>query len=124
MEETTGEFGARMNSMPKVVVSTTLREPTWKNTTVVSGDVVSSVANLKKQYDGDILVAGSATLVDTLRERDLVDEYRLMVHPVVLGQGKRLFKDGATATDLALVDSRKVGPDVQLLTYRPTGRSV
>ena len=123
MEETTGEFGARMNSMPKVVVSTTLREPTWKNTTVVSGEVISSVANLKKQYDGDILVAGSATLVDTLREHDLVDEYRLMVHPVVLGQGKRLFKDGATATDLALVDSRKVGPDVQLLTYRPTGRS-
>ena len=124
MEETTGEFGARMNSMPKVVVSTTLREPTWKNTTIVSRDVVSTVVNLKKQYDGDILVAGSATLVDTLREHDLVDEYRLMVHPVVLGQGKRLFKDGATATDLALVDSRKVGPDVQLLTYRPTGRSV
>ncbi len=124
MEETAGEFGARMNSMPKVVVSTTLTEPTWKNTTIVSGDVAGAVANLKKQYHGDILVAGSATLVDALREHDLVDEYRLMVHPVVLGRGKRLFKDGAAPTDLALVDSRKVGPDVQLLIYRPANRSV
>jgi dihydrofolate reductase len=119
MEETAGEFGKRMNSMPKVVVSTTLTEATWNNTTIIGGDVADAVARLKDQYDGDILVAGSATLVDTLREHDLVDEYRLMVHPVVLGRGKRLFKDGAAETDLELVESRKVGPDVLLLTYRP-----
>lgn len=119
MEETAGEFGKRMNSMPKVVVSTTLTEATWNNTTIISGDVADAVARLKDQYDGDILVAGSATLVATLREHDLVDEYRLMVHPVVLGRGKRLFKDGAAETDLELIESRKVGPDVLLLTYRP-----
>lgn len=122
MEETTGEFGSHMNGMPKVVVSTTLTEATWKNTTVVADDVPAAVAKLKEEYDGDILVPGSATLVDTLREHDLVDEYRLMVHPVVLGQGKRLFKDGAAPTDLSLVESRSVGPDVQLLIYRPAGR--
>jgi dihydrofolate reductase len=122
MEETAGEFGAKMNAMPKVVVSTTLTDPAWTNTTVATGDVPSTVAALKEQYQGDILVAGSATLIAALREHDLVDEYRLMVHPVVLGQGKRLFKDGSTAADLSLVEARKVGPDVQLLIYRPTNR--
>lgn len=122
MEEATGEFGARMNGMPKVVVSTTLTEATWKNTTIVGGDVPAAVAALKQQYDGDILVPGSATLVDTLRAHDLVDEYRLMVHPVLLGRGKRLFKDGAGPADLTLASSRPVGPDVQLLIYRPAGR--
>ena len=121
MEVEAGEFGAKMNNMPKVVVSTTLRDPEWRNTTLADGDLVATVSRLKEQYDGDILVAGSATLVDGLREHDLVDEYRLMVHPVVLGEGKKLFKDGAPATDLALVDVRKAGPDV-LLTYRPTNR--
>jgi dihydrofolate reductase len=118
MEETTGDFGKRMNAMPKVVVSTTLTDPAWNNTTVISADVPGAVARLKEQYTGDILVAGSATLVATLREHDLVDEYRLMVHPVVLGRGKRLFS-GPAVTDLELADSRKVGPDVLLLTYRP-----
>jgi dihydrofolate reductase len=122
MEETTGEFGVRMNGMPKVVVSTTLSEPAWKNTTVASGDLVETVAALKRQYERDILVPGSPTLIDSLRAADLVDEYRLMVHPVVLGQGKRLFKDGAAVTDLALVDVAKAGPDVRLLTYRPANR--
>jgi dihydrofolate reductase len=119
MEETTGEFGRKMNSMPKVVVSTTLTEATWKNTTVISGDVAGEVAKLKEQYEGDIVVFASATLVDTLRECGLVDEYRLMVHPIVLGQGKRLFKEGAAGTVLELVESRKVGPDVLLVIYRP-----
>ncbi len=118
MEETTGEFGKKMNSMPKVVVSTTLTNPTWKNTTVISGDVAAEVAKLKTQYKGDILVGGSGNLVNTLREHDLVDEYRLMVHPVVLGQGKRLFNDAPSAAVLELVDSRNVGPNVLLLTYR------
>jgi dihydrofolate reductase len=122
MEAETGEFGKRMNSMPKVVVSTTLTEPAWTNTTVISGNVAEQVARLKEQYAGDVLVPASATLVDTLREHDLVDEYRLMVHPVVLGSGKRLFKEGAAGTELELTDSRKVGPDVLLLTYRPVNR--
>jgi dihydrofolate reductase len=124
MEETTGEFGVKMNNMPKVVVSTTLSEPTWRNTTVVSSDLAGAVTKLKEQYEGDVLVAGSAILIDELRELDLIDEYRLMLHPVVLGQGKKLFKDGTAPTDLVLVESRAVGPDVLLLTYRPATRSV
>jgi dihydrofolate reductase len=119
MEEATGDYGKKMNAMPKVVVSTTLTEPTWNNTTIISGNVADEVAGLKAQYDGDILVQGSATLVQTLAEHGLVDEYRLMVHPVVLGTGKRLFSGSAAGTDLQLVDSRKVGPDVLLLIYRP-----
>jgi dihydrofolate reductase len=117
MAESTGEFGERMNSMPKVVVSSTLTDPTWANTSVIAGDIPAAVAKLKESYPGDILVAGSAMLVGLLREHDLVDEYRLMVHPVVLGAGKRLFDGGVT--DLRLVDSRAVGPDVLLLIYRP-----
>jgi dihydrofolate reductase len=124
MEGTTGEFGAKMNAMPKVVVSTTLTNPTWKNSTVRTGDDLPGViADLKHAYDGDILVAGSATLVESLREHDLVDEYRLMIHPVVLGEGKKLFKDGSTAADLTLVETRKAGPDVLLLIYRPANRA-
>jgi dihydrofolate reductase len=122
MEEATGEFGKRMNNMPKVVVSTTLTDPAWKNTTVISGDVAAEVAKLKEQYEGDVLVPASATLVDTLRVHDLVDEYHLMVHPVVLGSGKRLFQDSAAVTELTLTDCRKVGPDVLLLIYRPANR--
>jgi dihydrofolate reductase len=119
MEESAGEFGRLMNSMPKVVVSTTLTDPTWKNTTVISDDIPGEVARLKQQYSGDVLVAGSASLVATLRAHDLVDEYRLMVHPVVLGSGKRLFSEAADVTDLHLVESRNVGPDVLLVIYRP-----
>jgi dihydrofolate reductase len=119
MEEATGDYGKKMNAMPKVVVSTTLTEPTWNNTTIISGNVADEVARLKAQYHGDILVQGSATLAQTLAEHGLVDEYRLMVHPVVLGTGKRLFSGSAAGTDLQLVDSRKVGPDVLLLVYRP-----
>jgi len=119
MEDTTGEFGKKMNAMPKVVVTTTLTEAPWKNSTILSGDVAVGVAELKRRYDGDILVYASATLTDTLREHDLVDEYRLMVHPVVLGSGKRMFKEDAGGTGLTLLDYRKVGPDVVLLTYVP-----
>jgi dihydrofolate reductase len=119
MADTAGEFGERMNSMPKVVVSTTLTDPSWQNTSVIAGDIPAAVAKLKEQYTGDVLVAGSATLVGLLREHDLVDEYRLMVHPVVLGTGKRLFAGSGGVTDLALVESRTVGPDVVVLIYRP-----
>ncbi len=122
MKDQAGQFGIKMNEMPKVVVSTTLTDPSWENTTVVAGsDLPGDVGKLKQRYDGDILVAGSATLVNALREHDLVDEYRLMVHPVVLGGGKRLFQ-GGTPTDLELVESRKAGPDVMLLTFRPASR--
>ena len=119
MEEATGEFGKKMNAMPKVVVSATLTEATWNNTTIVAGNLAEEVAKLKQRYRGDVLVAGSATLVRSLAEHNLVDEYRLMVHPVVLGHGKRLFSDGFPVADLELAESRKVGPDVLVLIYRP-----
>ena len=118
MEESTGEFGRKMNAMPKYVVTTTLTEATWKNTTIISGDIATEVTKIKDRYTGDILVAGSAKLTQTLAAENLVDEYRLMVHPVVLGKGKRLF-DGVPDTNLELTESRKVGPYVMLLTYRP-----
>jgi dihydrofolate reductase len=123
MRESAGEFGERMNSMPKVVVSSTLTDPAWENTTVISGDIPQAVAALKQQYSGDVLVAGSARLVDLLRAHNLVDEYRLMVHPVVLGTGKRLFGDAGGVTDLRLAESRTVGPDVLLCIYRPAKES-
>jgi dihydrofolate reductase len=119
MREAAGEFGEKMNAMPKVVVSSTLKDPEWENTTVIAEDIPAAVARLKEQYPGDVLVAGSAKLVDLLREHDLVDEYRLMVHPVVLGSGKRLFADSSAVSDLRLVESRNVGPDVLLLVYQP-----
>jgi dihydrofolate reductase len=119
MEEATGEFGQKMNAMPKVVVSATLTEAEWNNTTIISGNLAEEVAKLKRRYPGDVLVAGSATLVRSLAEHNLVDEYRLMVHPVVLGHGKRLFSDDFPMADLELAESRKVGPDVLVLTYRP-----
>jgi len=121
MEESTGEFGQKMNAMPKVVVSSTLTDAAWNNTTIISGNLATEVAKLKQRYDGDILVAGSATLVHSLAEYNLVDEYRLMVHPVVLGHGKRLFPDGFPVAELQLAEFRQVGPDVLLLVYRPAG---
>jgi dihydrofolate reductase len=111
-----------MNSMPKYVVSTTLTDAAadWENSTVIRDDVAGEVARVKEQVSGDILVAGSAKLVQSLAGHDLVDEYRLMLFPVVLGSGKRLFADGTPRTALRLVDSRTVGPDgVVVLTYKP-----
>jgi dihydrofolate reductase len=119
MEAETGDFGKKMNDMPKVVVSTTLTEAAWRNTTIVSSDVAAAVRSLKEQYAGDVLVAGSATLAEFLRVNDLVDEYRLMVYPIILGRGKRLFTDASVVTRLELVESRVAGPDVSLLIYRP-----
>ena len=110
-----GPFADRMNSMPKVVVSATLTDPAWNNTTVLPD--VDAVAELK-QREGDILVAGSAQLHQGLVERGLVDEWRLMVFPVVLGSGKRLFGDAADATGLELVDSRQLASGSLYLTYR------
>ena len=108
-------FADKMNSMPKYVVSSTLRDPTWSNTTVLSGDVSGSLAKLKEDVDGDILVAGSRRLVGTLVANDLVDEYRLMVFPVVLGAGEKLFPDTGGASALTVVESRRAG-EVLLLT--------
>jgi dihydrofolate reductase len=115
--EGTGEFGEKMNSMPKYVVSSTLTDPEWENTTVVSGDLAAEVAALKDRYDGDILVAGSARLVQGLLEHDLVDELRLMVFPIVLGTGKRLFGDLSDKKRLSLVESRTLGDGVTLNVF-------
>jgi dihydrofolate reductase len=112
------EFAGKLNSMPKYVVSTTLTAPEWNNSTVISDNVAEEVAKLKQQTDGDILVNGSATLVHTLIEHGLVDEYRLMVFPVVLGKGKRLFQDESDSTPLRLVESTPAA-EVLILTYRP-----
>lgn len=116
-------FGEKMNAMPKYVVSTTLSDADadWTNSTVIRDDVPGEVSRLKEEVVGDILVAGSAHLVQSLTEHGLVDEYRLMVFPVVLGAGKRLFEEGTSRTELRLVDSTPVGPDgVIILTYEPT----
>jgi dihydrofolate reductase len=113
-------FADRMNSMPKYVVSTTLADPSWQNTTVLR-DVVE-VATLKREHAGEILLHGSATLVRSLVERDLVDEYHLMVFPLVIGKGKRLF-GGGSPKSLRLVATQPVGPDgVVVLTYQPRER--
>jgi dihydrofolate reductase len=111
-------FADKMNSMPKYVVSTTLQEAGWSNATVIDGNVAEEVAKLKQQPGGDLLVAGSATLVDTLIEHDLVDELRLMVFPVILGSGKRLFKDVNRAARLRLADTKQAG-DCLILIYEP-----
>ncbi len=114
----TGEFADKINGMPKYVVSTTLDEAEWNNSTVIKGDLAEEVSKLKQAVDGDILVAGSATLVQALAERDLVDEYRLMVFPTVLGSGKRLFADASGTKALKLVDAKPVGSDgVVILIY-------
>jgi dihydrofolate reductase len=113
-------FAEKMNTMPKYVVSLTLKELTWNNSSLVESDVAEGVARLKEQAAGDILVAGSATLVRTLLEHDLVDELRLMVYPIVLGSGKRLFGDSASTKTFRLVESRPVGDaGVVILTYEP-----
>jgi dihydrofolate reductase len=117
-----GEFADKFNNMQKVVVSTTLDEPEWNNTAVIKGNVAEEIAKLKQQPGGDILVNGSVTLVQTLIEHDLVDEHRMMVFPVILGSGKRLFGDTSKAIPLRLSDSRPVGPEgVLILTHQPAG---
>jgi dihydrofolate reductase len=114
-----GEFADKFNNMPKYVVSSTLEDPEWNNSTVLEGDVAEAVAKLKQEQDGDIVVHGSARLVQTLVEHDLVDEFRLMVFPVVLGSGKRLFGETSDKKPLRLVDSKTVGDGVAILVYEP-----
>src|SRR6266516_7751911 len=112
-----GEFADRFNEMPKYVVSSTLTDPAWNNTTVLSGSVPEEIAKLKEQHDGDVVVHGSAQLAQTLLEDDLVDELRLMVFPVVLGKGKRLFGESSDKKRLQLQSSRTVGDGVLILVY-------
>ena len=117
--EREGEFADRFNTMPKYVVSSTLSDPTWTNTTVLSGDVPSAVDKLKADETGDFVVHGSAQLVQTLIENDLVDELRLMVFPVVLGTGKKLFGETTEAKRWQLSSSTVVGDGVAIMIFTP-----
>ena len=110
-------FAAPMNSISKYVASTTLSKVDWKNSTLINGNVVEEVLKLKQQPGKDISIIGSGTLVHTLMQHDLIDEYRLLVYPIVLGKGKRLFQDGSTAT-LKLVETTTFSSGVVLLRYQ------
>jgi dihydrofolate reductase len=118
--ERDGEFADKFNTMPKYVVSSRLRDPEWTNSTVLSGDVVDEITKLKRERDGDIVVHGSAQLVQSLIENDLVDELRLMVFPVVLGTGKRLFGETTDKKRLRLSSSTVVGDGVAIQVYTRT----
>ncbi len=115
-----GDFADKFNSMPKYVVSSTLEAAEWNNSTVLEGDVIDEVSKLRRDVDGDVVVHGSAQLVQALIEHDLVDELRLMVFPLVLGTGKRLFGETSDKRPLRLADSKVVGDGVAILVYRPT----
>jgi dihydrofolate reductase len=114
-----GEFADKFNDMPKYVVSSTLENPDWNNSTVLKGDVAEEVAQLRERFDGDVVVHGSPKLVQTLLDQGLVDELRLMVYPVVLGAGKRLFGDTSDKVPLQLTSSRTVGDGIAILVYQP-----
>ena len=112
-----GELADRLNSMPKYVVSSTLEDPEWNNTTVLKGDVVTEVSKLKRELDGEIVVPASYQLGRTLMENDLVDELRLVIFPVVLGAGERLFGEPGDRKPMRLVDARTIGDGLAFLTY-------
>jgi len=112
-----GEWADRLNGLPKYVVSSTLEEPKWTNSTVLKGDVVKEVSALKQELAGDIIVAGSIQLARTLIEHNLADELRLMIFPVVLGAGERLFDETKDRKPMRLVHARTVGHNLALLTY-------
>lgn len=114
-----GELADRLNSLPKYVVSSTLEDPAWNNSTVLKGDVVNAASELKQQLNGDIVVYASFQLVRTLIEHDLVDELRLMIYPVVLGAGERLFGETSDKKPMHLIDIRTVGDGLAFLTYEP-----
>jgi dihydrofolate reductase len=114
------DFSDKMNSMRKYVVSTTLERADWNNSKLIKGNVVAELSKLKAWDGGDILVAGSARLVQTLMQHNLVDEYRLMVYPIILGEGKRLFQGGSNKLALRLVEAKPVGSEgILTLVYRP-----
>jgi dihydrofolate reductase len=113
-----GEFADKFNNMPKYVVSSTLKDPEWNNSTVLGGDLAGEVSKLRQELDGDVVVHGSARLAQALLEQDLVDELRLMVFPVVLGTGKRLFGETSDKKTLRLVDSKTAGDGIAILVYQ------
>ncbi|MCX5322405.1 dihydrofolate reductase family protein [Streptomyces sp. NBC_00120] len=112
-----GAWAERLNALPKYVVSSTLVDPEWNNSTVLDGEVVAAVSKLKQELDGDIVVYASRRLVRTLLEHGLADELRLIVHPVVLGAGERLFGETGAELSLRLLDTRTVGDGLAALTY-------
>jgi dihydrofolate reductase len=114
-----GDFADRFNTMPKYVVSSTLENPEWTNTTVLRGDVVEEVGKLKERYERDIVVHGSPQLAQTLIEHDLVDELRLMVYPVIVGAGKRLFTETTRKKNLRLCETNTFDDGIHVLIYRP-----
>jgi dihydrofolate reductase len=112
-----GELADRLNSMPKYVVSSTLEDPEWNNSTVLKGDVVTEVSKLKQELDGEIVIPASYQLARTLIEHDLVDEIRMVVFPVVLGDGERLFGETSSRKPMRLVDTKTIGDGLVFLTY-------
>jgi dihydrofolate reductase len=114
-----GEWADRLNSLPKYVVSSTLQDPAWNNSTVLKGDVVNEVSKLKQHRDGDIVVYASFQLVHTLMEHDLVDQLRLIIYPFVLGAGERLFGETSDRKPMRLINTQTVGDGLAFLTYEP-----
>ena len=115
-----GKLADRLNSLPKYVVSSTLNDPDWNNSTVLKGDVLNEVSKLKQELNGEVVVYASFQLVRTLIEHDLVDELRLMIYPIVLGAGERLFGETSDKKPMRLVNTQTVGDGVALLAYEPT----
>jgi dihydrofolate reductase len=113
-------FADRMNSLPKYVVSTTLEKVEWNDSRLIRGNIPEAVKKLKQEIQRDILIDGSGELVNLLMQHDLVDEYRLLVHPVVVGKGKRLFREDSQKKELRLIEARAFGTGVVALTYQPT----
>jgi len=114
-----GDLADRLNSMPKYVVSSTLEDPDWNNTTVLKGDVVEEVSKLKREVERDVVVVASFQLLRTLMQHDLVDELRLKIYPVVLGAGERLFGETSDKKPMRLVNTQTVDDEVAFLTYEP-----
>ena len=112
-------FADRMNNLPKYVVSTTLSEVAWNNSRLIKDDIAAEISRLKQEVEQDILIYGSGNLIETLMDHDLIDEYQLLVYPVVLGSGARLFRDRSDKKVLKLVEAKALGPDVVALIYQP-----
>src|SRR5918999_4916104 len=117
------QVAKKLNTLPKYVVSSTLESADWQNSTIINGDVAAEVARLKEQAGRELQAHGSGALARSLLEKDLVDELRLLVFPVIVGAGRRLFPDAGVATGLRLVDSRTTGSGTAIHVYRPTGRA-
>jgi dihydrofolate reductase len=113
--------GSALNTLPKYVASTTLQHADWKETTILKGDVPAAVADLRRQPGRPLVVVGSAQLAQTLLDADLVDEYQLWLHPIVLGSGKRLFRDAGPAATLRFVDSKTTSGGLVIVTYGRAG---